>query len=434
MSKKFTHFVTVSILLLSLNLYLACTGNNLPPLAGKTAEPTPRRTTPLPPPVSFTPIFAVPEPPTPTATATTTPPQTPTPTTTSTRLPTNTSTNTPTSTPTKTPTDAPPPTGTPTFTPVPTDTPTALSPTDQPALASQTLAEVLTRTVRIGLNGRNEADFTELDYQLIRAAGIETLKMMSLTKAEVFVRLKQENPELEFIVRLYDDRMGMNGHPTPAEYAGKMIPLMQQLQPYVTKFEVGNEPNHFQRYEGWGPDDADASNFNAWFLEVYALLKTAHPWAKLGFPALGTPDAVHRDRAWLEINRPAIAQADWLGVHCYWQTWPDQTSTMFSAEHGLCFQYYHDQFPDKSLELTEFDNDNIIWGIPPLSAEALAAEHVAYYQELFKYPYLHSASSYIMSSPDPRWDYFTWRNEAGLFKPVVTAVAGMPRPPLVHQP
>jgi hypothetical protein len=293
---------------------------------------------------------------------------------------------------------------------------------------------VLTRTVRIGLNGRNEADFTELDYQLIRTARIETLKMISLTEPKVFAQVRQENPELEFIVRLYDDRMGVNGHPTPAEYAGKMIPLMQRLQPYVTKFEVGNEPNHFQRYEGWGPEDADAGDFNAWFLEVYELLKAAHPWAELGFPALGTPDSVHRDRAWLEINRPAIEQADWLGVHCYWQTRPDQTSTMLSPERGLCFTYYHDRFPDKPLELTEFDNDNVIWEIPPLSAEALAAEYTAYYQELFKYPYLRSASSYIMSSPDPRWNYFAWRTEDGLFKPVVTAIADMPRPPFAHQP
>ena len=288
----------------------------------------------------------------------------------------------------------------------------------------------LTRTVRIGLHGRNDVAFHELDYQLIREAKIETLKMMSLTDPEVFAHLKRENPDLEFIVRLYDDRINAEGHPTPEEFAAKMIPLMQALQPYVTKFEIGNEPNHFRRYEGWGPDDADAASFKAWFLEVYGLLKAIHPWAELGFPALGTPDSVHRDRAWLDLNQEAIAQADWLGVHCYWQTWPDGTSTMFDEKRGLCFKYYHEKFPDKPLELTEFDNDNIIWDIPPLSPEELAQEYVRYYQELFKYPYLRSASNFIMSSPDPSWDYFVWRTETGSFKPVVSAVAEMPRPPL----
>jgi hypothetical protein len=344
--------------------------------------------------------------------------------------------------PTPNPTATLPATPTPSLTPTSTQPPPSATPTPIPTgspqehqAAAAPLQEVspsppLSRTVRIGLHGRNDLAFHELDYQLIREAGIETLKMMSLTGPDVFARLKSENPDLEFIVRLYDDRINTEGHPSPAEFAAKMIPLLQSLQPYAVKFEVGNEPNHFKRYEGWGADDADAASFNDWFLEVYGLLKAAHPWAELGFPALGTPDSVHRDRAWLELNRAAIAQADWLGVHCYWQTWPDGSSTMFDEARGLCFTYYHEKFPDKALELTEFDNDNVIWGIPPLSPEQLAHEYRSYYQELFNYPYLRSASSFIMSSPDVSWDYFAWRSEAGSFKPVVSVIAQMPRPPL----
>ena len=286
--------------------------------------------------------------------------------------------------------------------------------------------------MRVGLDGRNDAAFQEGDYQLIRAAKIETLKMMSLTDPAVFARIQKENPGVEFIVRLYDDRMNANGHPTPKEFADKMIPVMRGLQPYAVKFEVGNEPNHFRRIEGWGPTDADAQNFNAWFLEVYSLLKTAHPWAELGYPALGTPDSYHRDKAWLALTREAVERADWLGVHCYWQSPPDKPNTMFDEAHGLCFKYYHELFPAKPLELTEFDNDNVVWDIPPLTADQIAQEYVAYYQELFKYPYIRSASSFIMSSPDPRWDYFAWRIASGDFKPVVAAVANMSRPPLVR--
>jgi hypothetical protein len=290
-----------------------------------------------------------------------------------------------------------------------------------------------TRTVRVGLHGRNDVTFEEEDYQLIREANIETLKMMSLTDPAVFARIRQENPDIEFIARLYDDRIGENSrHPTPQEFADRMMPMMRSLQPYVVKFEIGNEPNHFHRYEGWGSEDADAEDFNTWFLEVYDLLKATHPWAELGYPALATPDSYHRDRAWLEITREAIERADWLGVQCYWQTQPDQTSTMFDEERGMCFKYYHELFPDKPLEITEFDNDNIIWDVPPLSAEEIAQEYVTYYQELFKYPYIRSASSFIMSSPDTRWDYFAWRTEQDGFKPVVTEVANMYRPPLVR--
>jgi hypothetical protein len=310
---------------------------------------------------------------------------------------------------------------TPTEQPIATPVPPSLTPPPSPTPAPAG------RTVRVGLDGRNDAAFQEGDYQLVGAAKIETLKMMSLTDPAVFARVQQENPGVEFIVRLYDDRLNADGHPTPKEFADRMIPIMRGLQPYAVKFEVGNEPNHFRRYEGWGPTDADAQNFNAWFLEVYGLLKTAHPWAELGYPALATPDSYHRDKAWLALTREAVERADWLGVHCYWQSPPDKPNTMFDEAHGLCFKYYHELFPDKPLELTEFDNDNVVWDIPPLTPEQIAQEVVTYYQELFKYPYIRSA----MSSPDTQWDYFAWRTDAGGFKPVVAAVADMARPALV---
>ncbi len=349
----------------------------------------------------------------------------------------------PTPLPTDTPVPVPLPTSTPANTstplPTPTDRPSATpvppSPTPQAAATPQPTRSQpapVGRTVRIGLDGRNDTTFQEADYQLIREAKIETLKMMSLTDPAVFARIQRENPDVEFIVRLYDDRMNAQGHPTPKEFADKMIPIMRSLQPYVVKFEVGNEPNHFQRYEGWGPTDADAQNFNAWFLEVYGLLKAAHPWAELGYPALATPDSYHRDRAWLALTREAIGRADWLGVHCYWQSPPDKLNTMFDEAHGLCFRYYHELFPDKPLEMTEFDNDNVVWDLPPLTSDQIAQEVVAYYQELYKYPYIRSASSFILSSPDTRWDYFAWRTDVDGFKPVVAGVADMARPPLVR--
>jgi hypothetical protein len=299
-----------------------------------------------------------------------------------------------------------------------------------PEIADQPAAT--TRTVRIGLHGRNDRFFEELDFQLIREAKIETLKMMSLTDPSVFERIKRENPDIEFIVRLYDERLNEEGHPTPQEYAAEIIPVMESLRPFATKFEVGNEPNHVYRYEGWGSEDADAVSFNTWFLEVYDLLKTAHPWAELGYPALATPDSFHRDKAWLALTREAIERADWLGVHCYWQQPPNQPGTMFDENRGLCFKYYHEQFPNKPLEITEFDNDNVIWEIPPNTPEEIARQYETYYQELFKYPYIRSASTFIMSSPDPRWDYFAWRTEADGFKPVVSTIGQMPRPPLVR--
>lgn len=282
------------------------------------------------------------------------------------------------------------------------------------------------RTCRVGLHGRNQENFEEVDYRVIREARIETLKMMSQTRPEVFERIKNENPDVEFIVRLWDDRMGVGHHPTPEQFVERMTPIMRQQRPFATKFEIHNEPNHLQRYEGWGQEDDDARDFNNWYQQVFKLLKQACPWASLGFPGLAVP---HRDLEWVEICRPSVDMSDFLGVHCYWQTTPQQPRNHLSDFWGLRFKYYHEKFPDKIIDLLEVGNSNAQSGLP-ISDEELAQQLVEYFQELFKYSYLDSASPFILSSPDPTWDSFAWRKTSGEIKPVIAAVRDMPRPPL----
>jgi hypothetical protein len=329
----------------------------------------------------------------------------------------------------------------PTETSAPTHTPSAdLTPgsdqTDIPASPSPTLLPTATptpspmaRSVRIGIVGRNEPVFYEIDYKLLRTAKIETIVMLSATEPKVFERIKSENPDIEIIVRLYDDRMSASGHPTPKEFAERMIPLMGALKPYASQFEVHNEPNHQARIEGWGSTDEDAESFNEWFLQVYNLLKLAHPWASLGFPGLAIPNSLHRDRAWLEICTPAIRRADWLGAHAAWATAPDGSSLMLDPDFGLSFLYYHEQFPEKIIQLTDFANTNVFAGYP-FTEEMMAEEYVAYYEQLYNYPFLNSASSFIMSSPDPQWSALAWRLEDGTMRKVVFEVGNLARPPL----
>ncbi len=282
------------------------------------------------------------------------------------------------------------------------------------------------RTCRVSLHGRNYESFEEVDYQIVREARIETLKMMSQTHPDAFNRLKSENPDIEFIVRLWDDRMGVGHHPTPEQFVERMVPIMQGLRSFATKFEIHNEPNHLKRYEGWGQDDADARDFNQWYQQVFKLLKQRCPWALLGFPGLAIP---HRDLEWVEICRPAVEMSDFLGVHCYWQTTPQEPRNHLADFWGLRFKYYHDKFPGKVIDLLEVGNSNAQSGLPITDAE-VARQFVEYFQELFKYPYLNSASPFIMSSPDSTWDSFAWRKVSGEVKPVVAAIRDMPRPPL----
>lgn len=275
------------------------------------------------------------------------------------------------------------------------------------------------RTVRIGLHARNDFTFSEGDYLVIKEAGIETLKILSLTGDHVFERVRQENPGLEFIVRLYDRRVGAS-HPDPASFAAAAIPRINELRPFATKFEILNEPNHHQGYEGWGSLDDAARSFRDWYLQVFRLLKRACPWALFGFPGLA-PHWPHRDLEWLDICREAVRVSDWLGCHIYWQG-----DNHLKNEWGLRFKLYHEKFPDKIIEITEFGNST-----PNLSGDVQAAQYAMFYQELFNYPYLGSACSFIASSPDPQWTQFVWRKESGEFRPMVRVIGNIPRPPVV---
>ncbi len=292
----------------------------------------------------------------------------------------------------------------------------------------------MTRTCKIGVHGRNDFDFHDLDYQVIRDSKVETVKMMSQSQPKVFAHIKEINPNIEIITRLHIGGFGERHHPEPTKYVNEAQQVMAQLQPYCQKFQIANEPNHAATYEGWGPTEADAHDFNGWFIEVYDRLKNIHPWASYGFPGLAVPDFLHHDRIWLDVCRPAIEKADWLGCHSYWQTPPDgRPSGIFNEAFGLTFKYYHEAYPDKVLEILECGNSNIQQNPPwPISEDDIAREYEDWLNEVFKYPYINSAAFFILSSPDQKnWDFFTWRREDGRVKPVVPRIGNMARPPLV---
>lgn len=289
----------------------------------------------------------------------------------------------------------------------------------------------MTRTCKVGVHGRNAEHFEEADYQIIREAKIETIKMMTVTHAHVFQRLKAENPNLEIITRLHHSDCNTGGHPTPEKFVADMAPIIGQLQPYCTQFQVLNEPNHCHCYEGWGHTDDHARDFNTWFLDVYTRLKQAHPWASFGFPGLAVPDPLHRDKAWLQICRPAIERADWLGCHCYWQSPPNGGSVMMADHSGLCFKYYHEFFPNKLIHILECGNSNGQGQGFSTDQALYAGEYQQWLTEVFKYPYIASTAFFILSSPDPVWDSFAWRTNGSVKQSIVGGIGNMARPQLV---
>ena len=120
--------------------------------------------------------------------------------------------------------------------------------------------------IRVGLHARNDIHFPEPDYTLVQRARIETLKMMSFTEVGVYDRLRRENAGIEFIVRLYDERLSRDSRPSPGDFVSKMVPHIKRLRPYAVKFEIHNEPNHVAGIEGWGSSDQNARAFRQWYM------------------------------------------------------------------------------------------------------------------------------------------------------------------------
>ncbi len=281
----------------------------------------------------------------------------------------------------------------------------------------------------IGLHARNDQTFTNVDWQIIRQARIESLKMMSFTRDEVYARARQINPNMEFIVRLYAGSPGRGGMPSPQQFANQFRATIDRLyQKFgVLKFEIHNEPNHPSGLEGWGISHSDALAFQAWYKQTLSIFRQHHKWALFGYPGLAIP---HNDLEWLDWNREAIEMSDWLGMHCYWQTPPGVENNFMSDFWGQRFKAYHQKHPNKLIEITEFGNSNGQSSSLSLPRQEQRRQYEWWLRQTANFPYLGSAHSFLATSPDPRWERegFTWGNNNGPFE-VASAVGAIQRVP-----
>lgn len=263
----------------------------------------------------------------------------------------------------------------------------------------------------IGLHGRADGELQDLDFDVLRQARVEAVKLTSDATAESVRRLREWSPDVFILVRAFMP-FEVNGQTrliTPREFYELTAPNVARLydfDPGVRYIELHNEPN--LRGEGLGSSWADGRGFADWFLEVLDFYRARFPEALFGFPGLSPGPALaaagRADSDTFLAQAEAAAQAaDWIGVHAYWVNEREITD----ERNGFGFTRYRERYPEKLLFVTEFGN--------PAQPKAVVAEQYGrYYGALRRVPGLGAAFAYVLSTSNPeesaRW---AWRDEAG---------------------
>jgi hypothetical protein len=129
-------------------------------------------------------------------------------------------------------------------------------------------------------------------------------------------------------IRHFVIRAAQHGLPSanPQEYVSRTASLLREYATALGSTQnmmiaVHNEPNITP--EGWGVAWRNGTEFAQWYLQVAAAYRTLFPGAKIGFPALspgvGVPGLRYAEPQFTAEATAAIQDADWIGVHYYWQ-------------------------------------------------------------------------------------------------------------------
>lgn len=129
-------------------------------------------------------------------------------------------------------------------------------------------------------------------------------------------------------VRHFIIRAAHHGMPSanPQEYVSRTLPVLREYATALGSTQnmmiaVHNEPNITP--EGWGIAWRNGTEFAQWYLGVAAAYRGLFPGAKIGFPALspgvGVPGLRYAEPQFTVECSSAIQDADWIGVHYYWQ-------------------------------------------------------------------------------------------------------------------
>lgn len=262
----------------------------------------------------------------------------------------------------------------------------------------------------IGLHGRADGEMFAPDFNVVREARIEAVKITSHATPATIEALRAINRDMFIMVRPLVSFFDNNAprRITPDEFVQWTSSDLQRLfdyDPSIQYVEVHNEPNI--NIEGMWGSWSNGREFATWFESVVRLYRQRWPNKKYGYPGLspgGDMSGIRLgDRQFIAESAAAAARADWIGVHGYWQ----DEAEMTDIHGGFTWRYYRKIFPDQVLFITEFGN---AW-----QPRAVVAEQYSRYYGMLRHTTgIGGAFSYIVSTSDPiesrRW---AWRDENG---------------------
>ncbi len=233
--------------------------------------------------------------------------------------------------------------------------------------------------------------------EMVKRAKIEAYKALSNESAMTVGALRRINPDMFFCVRLMGkvdaDRSSVSEFVDQCGYGAR-----QWYHEGVRHFEIHNEPN--LAAEGMWSVWQDGEEFKAWWFAVRAALKKDMPKALWGFPGLSPGVGIDNVRApavrFMSEAHEAMTAADWIGVHCYWQT----EAHMWTQDGG---QYYKRIDTKAPIMITEFSNPS-----ENVDKAEKAQQYVQYVKSLEG---VKAAFAYIASASSG-FDDETWTNSA----------------------
>jgi len=246
----------------------------------------------------------------------------------------------------------------------------------------------------VGVHGRANGRMEQLDFQAVSTSKVEAVKLLSTADPLDVDTLKQIKPDMFIMVRLFVDFQ--NGRVLNSQQFVDSIKddMKNFYNKGVRYFEIHNEPNIYS--EGYSHSWKNGTDFTVWFNEVVRILKTLYPDTKLGFPGISPGASIPDVRAdeLQFIKELGNINADWVGVHMYWQTQQEldtisQNILPYAQKFNLPFY------------ITEFSNPNT-----GIDRTTKAKQYLQFYSKIIA----NAAFSFVVSAPSG-FESEVWRTE-----------------------